>query len=591
MNRLSAVAPRLAPLSLMLGLALHTTTAAGAITATFSAGELTLVTDAGDDIQFNCEFVGGNPDPAGQVLVNGGTLLAQIPGGVQCQQVVRIVIEGDALPNEFVIGSGSAFNAVYPNLASARINGGGGDDEIFGSDAADELIGGPGTDRMLGRGGDDVFIWNPGDGTDTVFGEDGSDRLVVNGGGGADPFSVTPGDGSSFGEVTFTRNPGFSIFINSTETLAVFGNDGDDVIDASTLTAGLIALELSGGAGNDTIIGSSGPDLIDAGPGNDSVDANPGADTILLGDGDDQNIWNNGDGSDTVLGEGGNDRQIVNGGTAADQFEVTAGTAPFEVRLARLSPGPFTVDMATVETLEVNSADGDDLIDAGTLPANLIALQLSAGAGNDTIIGSSGADQIDAGPGNDSVDANPGTDTVLLGEGDDVNVWNNGDGSDTVFGDAGNDRQIVNGGAADERFAINTGAAAFDARFARLSPGPFTVDIAGVEALEVNSFDGSDEFNTVGLPSVSQFLNGGGPDVLPGDQLQVAGFTGDLLATPVITLPNAAPIAHTGFERAGGGPGPAPQRPLVVTALDPIRLLLVAVLLGGLGLFQLRRRG
>ena len=88
----------------------------------------------------------------------------------------------------------------------------------------------------------------------SVDGEGGQDRQVVQGGNGADPFFVEPGDGSSLGDVHFSRNPGFDIFLTDVEELAVFGNGGNDSIDAGTLPAGLIALELFGGDDNDTIL-------------------------------------------------------------------------------------------------------------------------------------------------------------------------------------------------------------------------------------------------------------------------------------------------------------------------------------------------
>lgn len=589
MSRSLPCRPTLAPLALALSLAAASLPASAALTASFSAGELTVGADAGESIVFGCEPVGGSADPTGQVLVNGATLGALIPGGVQCGQVSRIVVNADAGDSLIDLSLGGVSVAAYPNISSTLINAGAGDDVVRGSYVADVIVGGPGTDRLAGGSGDDTFVWNPGDGTDTVEGQAGNDQQIVEGGSGADPFVVTPGDGSALGEVTFSRNPGFQIFLFGTEQLTVSGNDGDDTLDASSLPVGLIALELNGGAGNDTIIGSAGDDTIDAGAGNDSVDAGPGTDSIALGDGDDSNVWNPGDGTDSVQGGGGSDRQIVQGGGNADPFfiEPGNGSTTGEVRFFR-NPG-FEIFLSATEQLAVFGNGGDDTLDASALPAGLIALELDGGDGNDTIIGSAGADQIDAGPGNDTVDGNPGNDSIVLGAGDDLNTWNNGDNSDSVLGGDGDDRQVVNGAPLGDVMAISAGVAPFDVRFARSNLVPFTVDMASVESLEVNGGDGEDSLTTVGLAGVAQFLNGGLPDVAPGDSLAVAGFSGALDSTPVITLSGAAPIAQAGFESAGGQAAP-PLAPQVIPTLDLRGLIAAIMLLAVLGLWQVRRR-
>ena len=67
---------------------------------------------------------------------------------------------------------------------------------------------------------------------------------------------------------------------------------GDDVVDASGLSAGAIPLTanggdgddvLIGGAGNDTLNGGAGDDVLIGGPGQDVLDGGPG-DNILIQD-------------------------------------------------------------------------------------------------------------------------------------------------------------------------------------------------------------------------------------------------------------------------------------------------------------------
>src|SRR5689334_10398770 len=70
------------------------------------------------------------------------------------------------------------------------------------------------------------------------------------------------------------------------DALTINGLAGNDVIDASKLKAGQVALTINGGAGDDTITGSAGNDLVIGGQGTD---------TALLASGDDTFVWNPGD--------------------------------------------------------------------------------------------------------------------------------------------------------------------------------------------------------------------------------------------------------------------------------------------------------
>ena len=61
-------------------------------------------------------------------------------------------------------------------LGNDYINGGMGDDSLFGEDGNDTLVGGPGTDYMNGGNGNDTLVAGPG--KDTVVGGAGADRFV-----------------------------------------------------------------------------------------------------------------------------------------------------------------------------------------------------------------------------------------------------------------------------------------------------------------------------------------------------------------------------------------------------------------------------
>ena len=85
------------------------------------------------------------------------------------------------------------------------------------------------------------------------------------------------------------------------DQLSILAGLGNDVIDASDLTASQIRLTLNGGAGNDTILGGRGHDTVIGGTGND---------VAALGAGDDVFVWNPGDGSDFVDGQSGSDTLV-----------------------------------------------------------------------------------------------------------------------------------------------------------------------------------------------------------------------------------------------------------------------------------------
>ena len=103
------------------------------------------------------------------------------------------------------------------------------------------------------------------------------------------------------------------------------------------------------------------------------------------------------------------------------------------------------------------------------------------------------------------------------GAGNDTLVWNNGDGSDVMDGDAGNDGVEVNGApTGGDNFTINPNGARV--RFDRVNLGLFNLDIAA-ERLEVNGLGGADQMTgAAGLaPLIAMTLHGGtGTDAITG---------------------------------------------------------------------------
>lgn len=193
---------------------------------------------------------------------------------------------------------------------------------------------------------------------------------------------------------------------------------------------------LSGLAGNDELSGEGGDDLLDGGAGNDALGG--------------------GGGNDTLLGGAGND--ILCGGTEAS----TQGT------------------------------DAD---------------QLSGGAGNDTLLGGWGADILDGDAGNDHLDGGTGGD-VMRGDGGNDTLWGGagddsmwagqgndllygGEGADWLFGDAGNDTislssggDVAYGGAGNDLFVFTAGNEWGLSVIADFEGGKDRLDLSGLSLVD-----------------------------------------------------------------------------------------------------------
>src|SRR5262249_13427343 len=263
----------------------------------------------------------------------------------------------------------------------------------------------------------------------------------------------------------------------------LFGGAGND-----TLTGGSGADQLCGGAGNDTLLGKGGNDLLFGGAGNDTLVGGAGDDQVFGEAGNDRMIWNPGDGSDLFEGGDGTDTAEVNGGNASETFTITANGT--RVRFDRVSPAPFFLDIGTTENLVVNANGGDDTITAGNGLAGLITLTIDGGPGNGPRPGGDGNDTLLGGDGNDVIIGGRGNDTAQLGAGDDTFVWNPGDGSDVVEGQAGTYTLVFNGSNVSEKISISS------ANHGRVSlvrdVGNVTMDLNGVEHIQLNALGGAD---------------------------------------------------------------------------------------------------
>ncbi len=340
-----------------------------------------------------------------------------------------------------VNGLGGNDSLVATTLAAGvvklTIDGGNGDDAILGSQGADTLLGGDGNDQVFGDNGndtaflgagDDIFNWAPGDGNDIVEGQAGTDQLGFAGSNASETIAIAPNGGRAL----FQRD------------VAAVTMDLDDVEK--------IRFDALGGADNITVNDMTGTDVT-------NVELRLAA---AAGGGD-----------------GAVDTVTVNGTNATDTMTVASSAGTVSV-----TGLPWAVSILNAEgandRLTINGLAGDDVINANTLAAGLVALTVNGGLGGDLVVGSAGGDLVNGGDGND---------TALLGAGNDVFVWNPGDDNDVIEGQAGTDTLTFNGANVAEIITItpNGGRIQFFRDVAAVA-----MDLNDVEVIQLALLGGAD---------------------------------------------------------------------------------------------------
>jgi Ca2+-binding RTX toxin-like protein len=173
-----------------------------------------------------------------------------------------------------------------------------------------------------------------------------------------------------------------------------------------------------------------------------------------------------------------------------------------------------TATVANTTLIQAFGQAGNDTITLDETNGALPRANLFGGAGNDTLIGGSGADMLFGQSGNDTLLGKGGTDFLFGGA--DNDTLTGGDGDDQVFGESGNDRMVwnpgddtdlneggsgtdvteVNGGNGAEVFTVTANGSRV--RFDRLDPAPFSIDIGTTENVVVNMNGGNDSFSATG---------------------------------------------------------------------------------------------
>jgi len=290
--------------------ALPSTAFAG--TASLSGGVLSFTGSPGEsnflhiDVESDCESLGTSPcldlwdTPGNSVAPPAGCVQQQFlsDSGILCP-----------IPSSLAIDTGDRNDIVMDWNGPSRIDGGQGDDALFGHGGDDQLRGGAGGDQLIGGPGDDL-----------LDGGDGNDLFENQAGGASTLETLSPNDSAGADDIKGGSGGDYVSYANRDDSVNVTldgkADDGangerDDVEpDVETVEGGSANDALTGNAGSnglyggpgaDAIRGGPGGDMIDGGNDNDSVFGEAGADTVGGGYGDDTVVG--GPGHDNVYGE------------------------------------------------------------------------------------------------------------------------------------------------------------------------------------------------------------------------------------------------------------------------------------------------
>lgn len=331
----------------------------------------------------------------------------------------------------------------------------------------------------------------------------------------------------------------------------VLPDGGSDTTNASALSGHKIWVEddLTGAAGNDTIMGGGRQDKLSGGAGNDTITGGAGVDIITGGDGNDN--LNGGSGSDTVDGGQGSDIITVSDTVGTDILVGGTGGETFDTKAGAVSGNRGDELILNVARAPVNNADfefvqgsgGNDVVDSSTYtpPAapNPWAVGgaanggrggviVNGGAGNDTLTGSATSDTLNGDAGNDIIEGRGGLADILNGGADiDTLSYVNSPAAVTVdltlntatggdaTGDSISNFENLTGSAFDDTLTGNSGANTING-----GEGNDTISAGGGIDV-VNGGGGNDEID-----------GGSGNDDLrgdAGDDVLVGGLGNDTL--------------------------------------------------------------
>lgn len=243
---------------------------------------------------------------------------------------------------------------------SVTLLGNEGDDTLTGGDGDDLIAGGDGADVLAGGAGNDVLYID-------------ADDTGVSGGDGYDVVSVLEFDEYDEDGLRIASGRGINLALDAAGIERVISGDGTDSLFAASTHD--IDLNIFGGGGDDTITSGAGDDWISGGEGADVISTGGGDDFLIV---DTSDTYDAGEGIDTVYYQTEEDLTIY----------------LFDHNIEILEAGSGN------DILHASGSDGED---------SQQSVLISAGRGNDRLVGAFGNDQLFGGAGDDIISGDNGT--------------------------------------------------------------------------------------------------------------------------------------------------------------------------------------
>ena len=343
----------------------------------------------------------------------GDTAWAMVAGWTMNQGLEFGRLFGDA---DGLFGSDGGETLVANQARASSIDGGAGDDMIWGGPLADLLIGDTGDDTIRSGAVGDVLVASSGNLLfDLLVGGPGDDQFVIENGGVVVATGDVDGDGY---DTAWVQVDGWTLSLDIelarliTDNARLIGNAQNNVMSTEGYNT-----SLDGAGGNDELWGSAGPDMLIGGGDADTLLGGEDVDTAWFSGNQAESRIGMRDGVVIVSGPDGEDRldgvELVQFGTSAPvaiaflqgrggteelALIYTAGTANYVL------PTIYSGPVAGLQTQLLGNAGGD--VAFGTARNDFINMlggddAIDAGAGDDVIDGGTGSNFLSGGAGRD----------------------------------------------------------------------------------------------------------------------------------------------------------------------------------------------
>ncbi len=279
------------------------------------------------------------------------------------QSQVTTLLETNFQDGDDNLDGGLGNDTLFGGTGNDQLEGGRGADILHGGSGNDRLEGDPGADQLFGGSGNDFLLG--GSGADMLFGEAGNDRL--DGGGGGDRLDGGSGDDvyviNETGEIVIERagegndrveaSVSYTLTANVEDLFASFSTQGVDPASTGlTLTGNGLSNRVEGTAASDVLNGLEGDDFLFGFQGNDIIRGGGGADNLTGSTGSDTFIFDLGDSGTTSSSRD----EILDFQVGTDHIDLSSFASSF------IGSRGFSGRAGQVRAVESGGLGGEDLV-------------------------------------------------------------------------------------------------------------------------------------------------------------------------------------------------------------------------------------